>query len=429
MIRAATVVLLASAVAAQPATFPHLVLTDVGPGTPASALVEVDPQSGSVLPLGGFSSDALAPLAVAFDPYDGDVLVALDGGAAQSVIVRLDDVGGSWAEFPVAVVPGRVVDLVVSGDDLLAAVDAANGGVYRMPRRGGAATLAVAQPNLTAMQGFPFGGTAIVLAWTGRPGTAVPDSGTGIYDLGAGAFAIGPFSFPNPTGLEITGVVDLPTAVPRQVLSFADGSFAMFAGLIGPGLQPIVAVPAIPPGGAAALHTGGMYSVEPIGLGGAAFPMLYSVDPFSGAVAARSAALPGAPVDFAWGIETSAHSLGRGVACGPEVLGHSWSGVPQLGTTLTSTVQGPANQPVLLAAGLDDFALGQLPAPLPGGCLVEVAPDVLLLFVTNGGGIANQTLSIPATASFVGTVVHTQWVHLGALGFSLSSSAAHWVGV
>ena len=424
--------LLASAVfacaAAAQATFPHVVLTDLGGPGARAQLVAVDAVSGAATALPGFASDALRPLAVALDPYDGDLLVALDAGLGQSRIVRLVDLGSAFAELPIANVPGPVVQLQVAGNRLFAAVDGPGGGVYRMPRRGGAASPALAWPDLTAMQFFIPSADFAVLAWTGRPGTAQPDSGTGVYDFVGGAFTLGPFSFPNPTGRATTGVVDLPTAIPRQVLAFDDGTFALFAGLLGTPPMPIATSLPIPAGGAVAMHAAGGYSIVPFVLGGAPYPFLYSVDAFSGAVTLASAALPGAPIDFAFALDGDAHSLGLAEPCGTAMLGHSWTGAPQLGTTLTSTVVGPANSLVLLAGGLDDFAFGALPATLPGGCALDVAPEVVLAFVTTASGVANHLLPIPATPSLLGTAVFLQWVGYDPAGLSTSAAAVHWIG-
>lgn len=423
-----TVVLVTAAAVAQSPTFPHIVLTQLTGAPVAAQLVEVDPVLGTVQPLGGFPSNTLPPLALAVDPYDGALLVALDQGAGTSSIVRLQRVGSGLVELPVAQVNGRVTELSVFDQDLFAAVDDATGGLYRMPRRGGAATNVFPIVNLTAMHGYAPSANFVMLAWTGRPGTPSIDSGTALLDLATSTFVFGPDSFANPNGLEVTGVVDLPTAVPRQLLCFTDGSFALFAGLISPTPQPVPTTPPIPAGGAVAMHPAGPYSVSPIALGGSAFPFLYSVEAFSGTVTVLSAALPGAPVDFAYGLPTFAHSETFGDACGATALAQGWTGLPQLGTTLGLQVQGPPNSLVILVAGLDDFAFGVLPAPLPGSCLLETSPDFLQAHVSNVAGAAVQPLQIPASPSFVGTVVFTQWAAIDLFGFSVSSAVAHWVG-
>ena len=422
------VAILASALAAQ-ATSPHVVLTDVAPGSPRTLLLEVDPVLGTAQPLGGFPAAVFEPLAITIDPFDDDLLVALDQGLGQSLVIRLTRFAGALVETPVAVIPGRVTELAVVAGDLLAAVDGGNGGVYRMPRRGGTATLAVAQPNLTAMQSFGPEGTIVMLAWTGLPGTPTPDSGTGLYDLGQQQFVFGPDTFPNPNGRVTTGVIDLPTAVPRQLLSFGDGSFALFAGLLGQPPQTLTTAPPVPVSGAVAMHPSGTTSTTAVAIGGAAFPFLYTVEALSGTVTLLSSTLPGAPVDFVPGPDSAARSLGYGATCGSTQLAHSTSGLPQLGSTLSSVVTTGPGVPVLLVGGLDDYAFGGLPAVLPGGCLLEVDPEVVLLEVTSPTGFASRPLVIPASPLLVGTVVHLQWVHFDPTGLSTSSAFAHRVGL
>ncbi len=418
----------ASVVAAQAPTVPFVVLTRL-PGATASALLEVDPVTGASVPLGGFASDTLSPLAVAVDPFDGALFVAVASGASGSLVLRLVRAGAGWAEFPLLSVSAPVVQLEVVGEQLLVAFDAANGGVVRVPRRGGPAALAHAQANLTAVHGFGPNATAAALAWTGRPGSAVVASGTAVVDFATGALWWGPDSFANPTGRETTGVVDLPTAVPRQLLCFDDGTFGLFAGLIGPTVQPVPTTPPVPPGGAVALKPGAGFSLQPVALGGATFPFLYEVDAFSGAVTLRSAALPGDPVDFAPGIDRAAHAEAFGTACGAVTVAQSATGGSALGATLVLAAQGPPASLLLLAGGFDDFAAGALPALLPGGCALEVDPQVLLAFVASAGGTASQTLAIPSAPSLVSTPVFVQWAHLGASGLSTSRAAVHFVGL
>ena len=422
----AVLALAVAAATAQVPTVPFVVLTRL-PGQPASALLEVDPATGVAAPLGAFPSDVLPPLAVAVDPFDGALFVAVDVGGGASRVVRLVRSGVGFAEALLLVVPARVTQLEVVNEALLVAVDGSAGGLLRLPRRGGAGALARAQPNLTAIHGFGPDATALALAWTGRPGSAAATSGTAVLDLATGALWFGPDSFANPTGRETTGVVDLPTAVPRQLLAFDDGTFGLFAGLIAPVVSPVATVPPVPPGGAVALRPAGPTSLQPLALGGAAFPFVYEIDAFSGAVTVRSAPLPGDPVDFAAGIDRAPHSRTFGAACGPTAITPSWSGLPQLGTTLVLTAQGPPASLLLLAAGLDDDAAGALPALLPGGCPLEVAPHVLLAFATGAAGSASFPLAIPGSPLLADTVVFAQWAQLGAAGLSTSAAAAHFL--
>jgi hypothetical protein len=426
MFRRSLAVLVGAALIAQAPTVPVVVLTRL-PGATQSALLEVDPVTGLATPLPGFLGDSMRPLAVAVDPFDGAVFVALDAVAVAAVqVVRLVRTGSGWSEHPLVQIGSRITQLDVVDEDLLVAFD---GGVFRLPRRGGTPATVLAQANVTALHGFGPNATAAAIAWTGRPGTAVVDSGTGVRDLAASAWWWGPDSFPNPTARETTGIVDLPTAVPRQLLAFDDGTFALFAPLVAPAPTPVPTTPAVPPGGAVALKTGGPFSVAPLALGGAPFPFLYSVDAFSGAVTLRSAALPGDPVDFAAGIDRQAHRLPFGRACGPVVVQATSSGDAVLGTTLTLTGTGQPNALLVLALGLDDFAGGALPLALPGGCALEIAPDVLLAFVAGPAGTAAQSVAIPAAPALTGTPLFVQWGQLTAPTLAVSVATVCFVGV
>lgn len=421
--------LLPAALVAQSPSLPHVVFTRLPGANPVAQLVEVHATTGAVQTLGRFPSDSLPPLAVAFDIHDGAILVAVDQGGGVSRLVRLVRSGAGFTEHRLAVVSGRAVGLVVQHDELLVGVDAPGGGIYRVDRRAASVPVQVmAQPNLTALHGLGQTGTLVMVAWTGRPGTAAPDSGTGMFEYGSGQFWFGPDTFPNPSGAEITGVVDLPTGVPRQFLSFDSGAFALFAGLIGPVATPVPTTPAIPVGGAAAMHPAGPYSFSPWAVGGAPYPYLYQIDAWAGTVAVKSAALPGSPVDFAFGLETGS-SLNFGAPCGPTAISLLWRGLPRLGWVLDLTVGGPANAWVFLVGGFDDFAGGALPAVLPGGCRLEVSPEALLLEQLNGAGAATRSLSIPVAQWLFGSPLFFQCAHLDPVGFSTSNSNVHWIGM
>jgi hypothetical protein len=297
-----------------------------------------------------------------------------------------------------------------------------------MPRRGGPASIVVAQANVTALQGFGPYGNIVMLAWTGRPGTAAVDSGVAFVDPTTGATLFGPLTFSNPTGLEVTGAFDLPTGVPRQLLSFADGTFALFAGLIGPP-QPVVTSPVIPPGGAVAMRQIGGNGQAPMMLGGASYPHLYDVDPWLGFVTPRSVALPGSPVDFASGLEQGPQGLQFGQRCGATALFGSWSGIPQPGNTFTITVLGPPNDHAVLVIGLTDFAFGAFPFALPGGCPLEVSPDAVVLHLLGTSGNSGQSIAVPPGPAFLGVRLFNQWLHLDAAGISVSEGAVLRIGV
>src|SRR5262245_16160567 len=78
---------LLAAAPAQVAPATTVVLTDTGFG-PQSQLVAVT-GTGAMAPFGRFPSDALPPLAVALDPIDRELLVAVDLGGGTSRLLRL----------------------------------------------------------------------------------------------------------------------------------------------------------------------------------------------------------------------------------------------------------------------------------------------------------------------------------------------------
>jgi hypothetical protein len=390
-----------------------------------SNLVAVDPVTGVVSPLPTFASANLPPLALAQDPFDGALLVALDGGSGGSVVVRLVPSGGGFAEFVLGSYPAPVVALAVAGDLLLVGLGGPGGGVFAQPRRGGPGSMLLPQPNLAAMHvQSPF---LVTLAWNGVAGTWANASGTATIDLATGTPLWGPFTFA-PTAAVITGVLDLPTALPRQLLAFADGSYARFTGMLSQPPVPVPTTPALPNGGAAALQPVAPTSIEGVAVGGVAFPYLYTLDAWTGQVVVRSGPLPGDPVDVVHGLPAHAHVLPFGSACGPVGLAHAIAGLPQLGSTFVFDVVAPPQSLVVLAAGLDDFAAGTLPTLLPGGCPLHVAPDVVLAHVTDALGMAVQPLAVPNQPNLIGVAVFTQWAHLSGAGLSLSAAFASRIG-
>ncbi len=402
---------------------PHVVLTSLAAGSPRAQILDVDLALATATPLPRFPADVLPPLAITVDPFDRDLVVAFDLGTGNSRVVRLQRAGTTLVQHPMFDVPGRITALAIGGDFVFAASDG-GGGLWRAARRGGQPALAYAQANLTALHGLGHTGDAALLGWTGRPGTPAPDSGVVLVDPRTGQVHLGPHTFANPNLRELTGAVDLPTGVPRQLLAFDDGSYALFAGLIGPP-APVVTTPPIPVGGAAALAPASLFGVAPMGLGGASFPFLYEVDFWSGVVTVRSQALPGDPVDFCAGGDRSARSLPISDRCGPVALHQSWSGTPQPGSVFSVGVLATPGLGVFLAAGLADFP--GLPVPLPGGCGFDVRPDAVSFLVVPNIGQANVAIAVPAGPAFVGTIVFAQWLHAGA-AISVSGAAAHQIG-
>lgn len=403
----------------------HVVATRL-PGAPATALFAVDAIAGSVLQLPRFQFDVLPPLAVAIDPYDHHLYVALDRGDGTSMLVRLSP-QVSWlrADVLAAGVSGRVTQLACADDDLLVAVDSPTGGLFTLPRRGGALTRLLTQPNLTALQIVHQGAVYLQYAWTGRPGTAATESGVDTLHLQTGQPLFARSTFANPTGRETTGLIELPTGVPRYLLAFADGSLAQIT--LGGGLVPVPAVPP-PAGGATALKTVG-FSLRGLLLGDAAHPFLAEVDAFTGAYAVLSQPLPGAPVDFAEMRPSGAQAMQFGSPCGPVPLEALVTALAEPGRSAGIAVRGgPPGQLAVLALGLDDWAAATLPAALPGGCLLHVQPAAVLWQTFDSAGAARHPIPVPVDPALRDVRLFGQWLHPGG-ALSVSAAVVLVVGV
>jgi hypothetical protein len=419
--------LLVAAAHAQAQTAPILVLVEQPPPV-LGALYEVDPVTGAVAPLAGFPGLFATPRAVAVDPYNGDVILVRElqtpGGPAPQ--------WSRWRRVGLAAWTGATFfqtdcRQIAVQDQRLPCVTGAS--LASVTRRQSTPTLLHVQPNLDAMD-VEAPGATIAVAWSGQPGTTQADSGTALVDGITGALLAAPATFPNPSGRTTTGIVELPTAIPRQLLSFSDGSFAMFAPAIAPTPQAISTSMPIPSGGAVALKAGGSAAARPLALGGAAFPFLYEIDPFSGVITLRSAALPGNPIDFAIGIDRTAHVVAFGSACGPAAVQALPTNPPTLGSTLVLSAAGQPNAILLLMLGLDDIAGNTLPTPLPfaGGCLLHITPDLLLAFATGPSGQASHAIPLPSGPQFVAMPLFAQWAQLDVAGFSLGEANAYFLG-
>lgn len=411
----------------EPATTVVLVRTA---GAAQSQLLGID-GGGAVAAFGRFPSDALPPLAVEVDPLDRQVLLAVDLGGGWSRLVRLlPGPGRSFAgELPLADLPGRCGQLAVLGDELLAVVEGGSGGIFRLPRRGGASVLAVAQSEASAL--LTFGqGPVVMLAWSGQSGPPATMPGLVHVDLATGVPVYGSFPFQNLPGRAVTGLIDLPTGLSRQLLACADGTFWLHTGGLGDP-TPVPMNPQPPPGGAVAFKQDG-YGFAGLGLGGAAYPFVYRAD-WGGALAVLAGPLPGDPVDLAPPLPADPQVLHYGSGCGAPALTliTGVRGPPQVGNLSFDLRAGSAAplQLVVFAAGFSDVLGGALPVPLPGGCLLEVAPDTVLLSFANAGGLAVQGIPIPADPTLAGLLLFAQWLQLQGTAFATSPAAAVQIGL
>lgn len=387
-----------------------VVVADTGT-TPATLALEVDLQNGTYTVLPSFSTDVHPPLAIASDPIDRTVLVALDTGSATQVMRRV--FLPTPGESLVGTVPGRAVELLVHRTgDVVVVTGGSGGAIHRLPRQGGAPVLLRNTPRAGAAA------STLDLAWTavvGRSGSASPaaDPTMASVDLDGGSLGWGPITFPGFTPAGIVGLVDLPTAMPNQILAHDDGSLSVYSWFLGG--NPIVAtvVPALPPGGVAAMKTHELSNG--LLLGGVANPNLYAFDPtqaLTGTVNLTMVAGPllGAPVDYTVLPLDGAEVLEFGRPCGVAaemridatpgqgpVIGNAGFGI-RLHQALPSL-------PAWLGLGFDETSF-----TMPTGCPLLVTLDAIGAQWTDGAGDATLQVPLPNDLGLVGVRFYCQWL-------------------
>lgn len=396
--------------------------------TPAGALLwQVDLATGQYTLRPTFPSDTLPPLAVTADPTDRSLLLAVASGS-QSRIVRLPTTGG---ETILGSVNGTCCELLVDPrGDVVVVTSGATGGVHRLPRHGGNATLLRSVPFASAA------GTAATLAWSAivtTDGTAGPpprDPGIAEVELDGGQSTTGPVPFPAFTPLVITGLLDLPTAVPRHVLAHDDGTFSLYLPLTTGNPLPVASSPVLPAGGVVAMKTHDR--LIGLVLGSVSSPYLRAFDPYTalGTLLLTTVAgpLPGDPVDYALLPDNAASALTFAGACGTAAeLRIGAIGLPRPGNLsfALGLRQALPQQGALLALGLAESA----PVPMPNGCGVRVVPMAVLFHLTDGNGAATQAVPVPNQAGLIGLQCFGQWFQLdGALPFMTSALCSVRVG-
>ena len=407
--------------------FEHAAIATELNGTPRTGLLYADVQTGTVTATGRFPSDGLAPLEVAIDPLNRNLVVALDDGGATR-LVRLALSGASIAsERLLAQVPGRVTGLTVAyPGDLYATVGGAAGGLYRIPRNGGTPVLAASLPYATSLTKLSFVDGGFMVTQSAAPGN---DPTLIIFDVVGGVIATYPW--PQHNTAEITGIIDLPTTLPKQYLVHADGSVSWSLGFQPP--MPQVVTPAVPAGGTVAAHSDATNSRFYV-LGGASHPFLKTLGLPGYPQTWHNVAgpLPGDPVDFDFEHPTREVSWFFGQGCGSPapgvwIQGRATPGSTTFGlgvSTLTPTT------PAFLVLGASDQQSGGVPLPvtIPGGCQLLVSLDVVLGHTTGGAGGVLQSLPLPNLPGLIGTTLFGQWLVVSGSPFNVTTGVAVRIG-
>jgi hypothetical protein len=397
-----------------------VVATNVGGQT---QLLDVDLANGAVVVLPRFPADTSAPLAVAFDPIDGRTILAIDRGGG---LTFLHGVGGGLIERFLSSVPGTVTDLVLAdGGDVFAAVGGPGGGIWRIPRNGGSSTLVVAIPRASALSTFGIGSQYAWVAVSGDNALMI-DPEARLVDLTTGATIAGPYVYTGYQPRGLTGIADLPTGVPRELLTDEGGNVSLSFGFMPPTRLQIL--PQLPPGATRVLVMQNAF--DGVVLGGSAHPFLKK---FSGYQTPQNwvmlaGPLPGDPVDFDLAPPAGASVTVFGRPCPPSLPGTHLQalGAPDLGNAAFALqLMGVPSTPSALVLGASDqlFAGQPLPIFLPGGCQLLVSVLALLPNQTNGAGTATQALPVPADPALRGSRVFAQWLHVPPSGIVTSSGA------
>ncbi|MBK8975231.1 MAG: hypothetical protein IPM29_04855 [Planctomycetes bacterium] len=415
---------------ATPAQIPagHVVVVSDHPGqTPRARLYDVDPATGVIVALPGFPLDGERPLAVAVDPVNGDVAVAVASSAGLgSSAYRLRYRGGALVGYRGLVAGSATIrELAFAArGDLVAGFEslAGTGGFLSRVDRGSG-------------QGGPL--------WNGGPVRAlevpslssyailVDEPATGpelaVLDLDTGQPTFPVARIQGLAGARVTGVHDLPTGAIRQVLTDDLGRVHLFEFLAQ--LRTLSVMPPLPAGATVAMHGEGL---DAIVLGGRAHPYLIRMQVFgatSGTWQTLAGPLPGDPVDFAHAPLSGARVVPFASSCGGGVA--TWSGAPTIGsaTFAIGVGGGPPRAAAVLALGLDDLQLGMLPlpAPMPGGCPLLVSAEATLPTTLDAAGAASLTVPVPALPALNGARAFAQWVSLSG-PLAGSDGLAVWIG-
>lgn len=406
--------LFASAALPAQATAERLLVLLALPGTPATALVEVDPATGAVVALPGFPSDGLPPLAIAVDPATREPVVALaDTGGSR--LVRLHVQGRQvLGESPLAFLPGPVVGMTFpSIGDLLVAVGGPGGGIARVGRQDGALSLFWSTPGLTALS------EPVILpgkVWAALELVPTQPAIAPLLDTSPG----GPVTPPQPlapaAGARATGVHEfLGHGGRTQLVCDTAGRFFEVQRLLF--VQQVALNPPFAAGGAVAMRASAD-GARVLVLGGAADPHLRAFDLRSPQVVRPvtlvAGPFVGAPVDFARTGAAAAAVVRFGAPCAAPAGGRAEAvGLPQLGNAQFALrlAGGLPAAPALAVFGLSERSWAGVPLPLPlGTCRLLVSADAGVLHFTDAAGIALQPLPVPNSPALAGAIVHQQWL-------------------
>ena len=417
--------LLLSTIQAQIAPGRAFVITEMA-NTPRSVVLEVDMATGKFVTLGRFGFDTLPPLGIAFDNVDRDLIVAcrFQNGTR---IIRLPLQGRVFGTPRVlADLTNPITDIEFGfRDSIFFTIGGANGGLFAIPRNGGAVRRVKAMPRARGIFNFGQGVYSGFVLQAGAPGMPVTDPHISALNYDNGK-VLEQLRLTNYRPLDVTDVAVLPNAVLNKLVSNADGTVGE---VILNKSSTIPLTPKLPAGATRRIRTfaGGLTAYV---LGGKAHPRIKSFPGFGNGRSRPwtmlTGNLPGDPVDFDITPPTAARNVALGRACTGNTMHIGSRQTPSIGNSAFNVDlhTGAKNTTAALALGLSDDRFGNLnlPTRLPGGCTLYASIDTVLFRQTDNLGFTSQPLPVPNNPALAGIIVFGQWAQ--AKGTGLDTSAA-----
>ena len=385
---------------AQIPTGHYVVLT----ATPAggSALLDVDPTTGIVRALPGFSLDGLPPLACTWDPVARHTIVAVRSPIG-SIVARVDPRGGY--ERMLATLQEPVVAMQIEEDaDVFVLTGGPNGAFWEVPRNGGAPVLLMPLPHATAAGIYK----RQPIAWVAQslPTSTAPS--VTFVDPRLSSVLVPPITIPGLAGRRITGIFDLPTGAIRQVLTDDVGGIHLFE--FTTTLRTLPVTPPLPAGATTALLFEASTTLDAIVLGDVRHPFVHRVPVFGGAPTAITLAgpLPGNPIGF--DLVDSGAGGWFGNDCGGSFGSMSLLVQPGMPGFFEAR-RAPSSAAAIAVFGVSEQFAGvvALPYRMPGGCDLLVSTEITLPITTTAGGLARIDFAVPNTLP-PGFAVYPQWL-------------------
>ncbi len=370
-----------------------------------TALAVADLAGGAPVLIQSSPAQAADPLAVAIDPVDRDVIVAVRGAGNTSRIVRLHLSGLSVVgETTLAAVAGTVTSLGLGPEDrMIAVVRGTGGGLVEFDRRRPAAPVVLDAFDRGC--GQEILGRQRDFAWLARCGGSGQPPEVRFVDLDSGLLTRAWLPLTGMPSPELTGFRQLPSRLPIGFVTDDSGTLSRVDLATGAATA-LPVTPVLPAGGTVAMREDPDDVTRAFVLGGAPHPFLMSVGPLDPAPqwVNLTGRLPGDPVDF--DLAPDGVSVVFGDPC---QLRLAASGGASIGNPTAVVAANAVPGPIALGIGLDDRFAGPTPLPvLLGSCPLHIDPTVFTVGVATSALGPGFSFVIPDSSSLIGAMVFGQ---------------------